>query len=129
MAGGEHREEHREGVAGQQIPLNLPHAATIANRIVYHLRRVEGPLPRALELRRLLEPYQDLDDNPPEGVSIAAQAAEIGRALVDEIEAAKCGDDRLGQCVRNLFECLELGDEGAELSLRAGENPNSALRP
>jgi hypothetical protein len=38
-------------------------------------------------------------------------------------------DDRLGQAVRNLFECLELGEEGAEISLRAGENPDSALRP
>lgn len=116
-------------MAGNDIPLNLPHAATISNRIVYHLRRMEGPLPRALELRRLLDPYLDQDDNPPEGVAIAAKAAEIGRALVDDIEAAECGDDRLGQCVRNLFECLELGEEGAQLSLRAGENPNSALRP
>ena len=27
------------------------------------------------------------------------------------------------------FECLELGEEGAEISLRAGEDPNSIQRP
>jgi hypothetical protein len=39
------------------------------------------------------------------------------------------GHDRLGQCVRNFFECLELGREGAAISLRAGENPRSMQRP
>ena len=46
-----------------------------------------------------------------------------------EIERLKLGSDRLGQHVRNLFECLELGEEGAQISLRAGENPNSVQRP
>ena len=48
---------------------------------------------------------------------------------MDEIEKAGAGADRLGQQVRNLFECLELGEEGAAISLRAGENPRSLLRP
>ena len=47
----------------------------------------------------------------------------------DDIEKNKLGGDRLGQAVRNLFECLALGEEGAAISLRAGENPRSTLRP
>ena len=46
-----------------------------------------------------------------------------------DIERLHIGDDRLGQAVRNFFECLGLGVEGARLSLLAGENPDSALRP
>ena len=57
------------------------------------------------------------------------QAAVLGRKLVDQIEREKAGHDRLGQCVRNLFECLELGQEGAVISLRAGEDPKSFQRP
>lgn len=82
-------------------------------------------------LEAVLAPYYDLDDNP--GGTIAAkvrdQAAQLARALVEEIEKAKAGHDRLGQAVRNLFECLELGEEGAAISLRAGENPKSFQRP
>jgi len=48
---------------------------------------------------------------------------------VGEIEAAGYQGDRLGQSVRNLFECLGLAEEGAELSLRCGERPDSLLRP
>ena len=53
----------------------------------------------------------------------------MGRLIVDDIERLGVGDDRIGQAVRNFFECLELGEEGARISLRAGENPKSALRP
>lgn len=53
----------------------------------------------------------------------------MGRVLVSEIAAAGVGGDRIGQCVRNLFECLERGEEGARLSLLAGEDPCSLLRP
>jgi len=69
------------------------------------------------------------DDNPPNAMDVRDQAAAMGRELVDAIEAAHISGDRLGQLVRNLFECLELGKEGAEISLRAGENPNSLQRP
>ena len=43
--------------------------------------------------------------------------------------SAHVTSDRLGQLVRNYFECLELGAEGAEISLRAGEDPRSLQRP
>ena len=117
-----------------RIPLNLPHAATISARIVYHLRQQdagEAGLRLAGELFSLLEPYRDKEENgsSEEAERTRQEAAALGRKLVDVIEAGKLGSDRLGQAIRNLFECLEFGEEGATLSLRAGENPNSTLRP
>jgi hypothetical protein len=60
---------------------------------------------------------------------VIAEVVALARKMVDAFERDGIADDRLGQAVRNLFECLELGAEGAEISLRAGENPDSALRP
>lgn len=122
------------------VPLNLPHAATIAERIQVWLSRMaehgaQHPGPVALglaaELRMYLDTYMISDENPPEPEATEAKehAAALGRKLVDAIEQAGCTHDRLGQCIRNLFECLEKGEEGARLSLRAGENPNSTQRP
>lgn len=122
-----------------QIPRNLPHASTIARRI--HSRLLGGandpdsPETAALmehleQIQELLEPY-DGGEEPAdaEGERVASEAAAIGRELVAAIESAGIGEDRLGQLVRNLFECLGMGEEGAELSLRAGEDPNSLMRP
>lgn len=116
--------------------INLPHANTVLNRIVRWLGAQEDParlgatpLPDLLaELDRSLRPFVE---DPPEETALPAadSAAALARLLVEEIEkAAYCGD-RLGQCVRNLFECLGLPEEGAELSLRCGERPDSPLRP
>ncbi|MCW8131929.1 MAG: hypothetical protein KIS92_16405 [Planctomycetota bacterium] len=126
-----------------RVPLNIPHAATIARRIGYHLERVFSVHPEthaggrvellllAQELEDYLEPYHMEEDNPlpDEAQQVVEESAKRARAIVDRIEALKIGDDRLGQAVRNFFECLELGEEGARISLRAGENPDSALRP
>lgn len=116
--------------------INLPHAHTVLGRIVRWLSEQqepcpyeETPLPELLaELDRRLRPYPE---DPPEPVAIAVadQVAEVARQLVVEIEQAGYRGDRLGQCVRNFFECLGLGTEGAELSLRCGERPDSPLRP
>jgi hypothetical protein len=122
------------GASFFKLPLNLPHAATLAVRILYQLRQ-GSPAPAAIEkagnLIILLQPYRDLEDNGPDQdrPHVVAEAARLGREIVDDIERAGAGHDRLGQAVRNLFECLELGEEGAALSLRAGENPGSLLRP
>jgi hypothetical protein len=121
------------------VALNLPHAGRIARRIerllpdptsdlgaeAHEAQRVTG------ELVDLLDPCLDADENPAPAVStrIQGRAAALGRKLVDHIERGGLGHDRLGQCVRNFFECLELGREGAEISLRAGENPRSMQRP
>lgn len=116
------------------LPLNLPHAATIAHRILHHLRGRGAPvesLERAGGLIVLLEPWRDLDDNGPGETAekIRQSAAALGRRIVEDIEKSGVGYDRLGQAVRNLFECLAMGEEGARISLRAGENPNSTMRP
>lgn len=113
-----------------QIPLNLPHAATVASRIV---RLLEGePLQRLAE--QLLEPLLVYQMTQDYSANIATyqtrdRAAERGRQLAEGIAEAGLGRDRLGQCIRNLFECLELGEEGARLGLLAGENPESMQRP
>jgi hypothetical protein len=118
-----------------KIPLNLPHAATIAVRILYHLRQSLTPAPaaveRASELVVLLDAYRERDDNGPESdrPHVIEETLRLGRLIVDEIERSGAGGDRLGQAVRNLFECVEAGAEGAAISLRAGENPKSLLRP
>lgn len=116
------------------LPLNLPHAATISIRILYHLRNVcadPDVLGRVTKLVVLLEPFRDQEDNGDAAAAekIRQEAASLGRDIVDDIEKRKFGGDRLGQAIRNLFECLALGEEGATISLRAGENPNSLLRP
>lgn len=117
-----------------QLPLNLPHAATIARRITYFLGDEETMrLARGLSLQieKLLQPYGDSGENPApgEGDRAVTETARLARLIVREVEREKAGHDRLGQAIRNLFECLELGAEGAEISLRAGENPGSTLRP
>jgi hypothetical protein len=122
-----------------KVALNLPHAGRIARRIGPLLPSAsEDPSPQAatarqavVDLQELLEPILELDENPPGSMAIPFRdrAAVLGRQLVDAIEAGQLGHDRLGQCVRNLFECLELGPEGAAISLRAGENPKSLQRP
>jgi hypothetical protein len=121
-----------------KVALNLPHAGRIARRIAVLLPPPGTAGPEAIQARqtsaelvRLLDPCLDLDENPPGeiGAQVRKYAAALGRRLVGHIEKGGFGHDRLGQCVRNLFECLELGREGADISLRAGENPKSLQRP
>ena len=121
------------------IPLDLPHAGRIAARIVRLLERhcdehgIDAPevLDLAETLDARLAKYAEREDNPADGEAAEAReiAADLGRKLVGALEAANLRGDRLGQYVRNLFECLELGREGAEISLRAGEDPGSLQRP
>jgi hypothetical protein len=115
--------------------INLPHAQTILGRLVQRLASQQEPpyeetrVPELLaELDRLLRPYVE-DPPADEAVPAADAVARIARQLVGEIVAAGYQGDRLGQCVRNLFECLGLAEEGAELSLRCGERPDSLARP
>ena len=122
-----------------QIPLDLPHAGRVATRLSacvealeeHHKRPLPGMAKAAQELVQLLTDYLFSGENPPppQAHRVCEQAAMIARRFVDEAERERVGYDRLGQCVRNLFECLERGEEGAELGLRAGENPRSLQRP
>ena len=119
------------------IPMDLPHAGRIADRISTLVERHAEELgidaPEALDRAERLSAYlfrnASGDDNPPDAVAVRDEAATIARELVDALEASHLASDRLGQLIRNLFECFELGKEGAEISLRAGENPNSLQRP
>lgn len=115
--------------------INLPHAHTIVGRIVRWLEYQQSPtyeetrLPDILAaIDRLLRPHPE-DPPPALAIPLADEVAEWARQLVEECERVGYRGDRLGQCVRNLFECLGLGSEGAELSLRCGERPDSPLRP
>jgi hypothetical protein len=90
---------------------------------------VPAPLDESLEnLDRLLRHYVH-DPPEEEAVSVADSAAQEARRLVEGVVNAGLRGDRLGQCVRNFFECLGLAREGAELSLLCGERPDSPLRP
>ena len=121
------------------IPLDLPHAGRISDRIVSLLERqaeargvdASEAIETAEQISNMLFRYSANDENPPEaeGLRVRDEAAALARTLVDQIVAAEITGDRLGQFVRNLFECLELGEEGAEISLRAGEDPRSLQRP
>jgi hypothetical protein len=121
------------------IPLDLPHAGRISDRIVSVLQRqsdergvdASDAIDTAEKISNLLFRYSATDENPPDAEALAVrdEAAALARELVDQIVAAGITGDRLGQFVRNLFECLELGEEGAEISLRAGEDPRSLQRP
>ena len=119
------------------IPLDLPHAGRLSDRILNLLERhveengldANAVLEAAEGLSNFLFRFSEDEDNPPGAEVIRDEAAALARTLVDEMERANIRGDRLGQYVRNLFECLELGHEGAEISLRAGENPDSLQRP
>jgi hypothetical protein len=121
------------------VRLNLPHARTIVQRIGRSLEALGAfgeagnghatPLVAAYEA---LETHlRRFDEDPPAAEALAAadEAAELARGLVEAILAGPARGDRLGQHVRNLFECLGLADEGAELSLLCGERADSPLRP
>src|SRR5438477_7949180 len=119
------------------IPLDLPQTGRIADRIVAllekHTEEMGLNVPEVMDIADRLSSYLFRnaagDDNPPNAIEVRDQAAMLGRQLVDAMEAAQLTGDRLGQLIRNLFECLELGKEGSEISLRAGENPKSLQRP
>jgi hypothetical protein len=118
--------------------LNLPHARTVAGRVARSLEAIgafgeNGSSAaarlkhRVAQLERVLAPFDD-DPGMAEALEAADQAASRGRDLVESIVAAGVSSERLGQHVRNLFECLALADEGARLSLRCGERPDSPMR-
>ncbi len=121
-----------------QVCRNLPHAATIVRRIEYRVSKsgAEGRT-EAKQLLCLLDqlhdrivPYEGgLDPSDAEAEQATEDAARLARSLVDEIVRLRIEEDQLGKAVRNFFECLGLGEEGVEISLRAGENPGSLMRP
>jgi hypothetical protein len=120
------------------VRINLPHARTIVARIGRSLEALgafgEAGNGGAIALHDAFEALerqaQLFDEDPPEKEAlIAADALAVrGRALVDAIVGTNARSDRLGQFLRNFFECLGLPEEGAELALQCGERPDSPLR-
>jgi hypothetical protein len=120
------------------VRINLPHARTIVTRLGRSLE-AHGAFGEAgnggavalheafQTLERAAQPF---DEDPPEKDALRAadELAAHARALVAAIVETTARGDRLGQLVRNLFECLGLAEEGAELALRCGERPDSPLR-
>jgi hypothetical protein len=118
--------------------INLPHARTIIQRIARSLEALgafgevgngsAAGLHAAYE--RLEEAARPFDEDPPlsRALRAADDLAERARALVALILQTPARGDRLGQNVRNLFECLGLAEEGAALALQCGERPDSPLR-
>ena len=120
------------------VNVNLPHARTLVHRLGRSLAALgafgeegnggAGPLEASFEeLQAAVEPF---DEDPPmdEALDAADRVASVARRTVEAVLATPARGDRLGQVVRNLFECLGLAAEGAELSLRCGERPDSPLR-
>jgi hypothetical protein len=116
--------------------INLPHARTVAERLERQLeilRVLDGEGSAALnsavtELRHVLEPWLE-DPDIDKAAEAADPVVEKARALVQAVAGSdRARSDRLGQCVRNLFECLGLPHEGRRVSLMCGENPDSLMR-
>ena len=123
--------------------INLPHACTIVGRLVYYVAQRpefasgegQGDTAGGADARDLLDDLErglvKYETDPPlaEALAAAEALAETARALADEIVRSGIRGDRLGQCVRNLFECLGYAEEGAQRSIECGERPDSPLRP
>jgi hypothetical protein len=127
-----------DDVYRRYVNINLPHARTVAARIGRSLEALgafgEAGNGGAIGLVRAFEAVElalrDFDEDPPmeEAVRAADAVAGHSRLLVEAITNSAARSDRLGQHVRNLFECLGLPAEGRELSLLCGERPDSPLR-
>jgi hypothetical protein len=120
------------------VRINLPHARTIVQRIARSLEAAsafgeegDGGAARLVAALADLEGVlRGFDEDPPgdEALRAADRAALLARGLVEAILATPVRGERLGQHVRNLFECLGLAEEGAELALLCGERADSPLR-
>jgi hypothetical protein len=120
------------------VNINLPHARTIVHRIGRSLEalgafgeaRNGGAQVLHEAFERLEQEVDPFEEDPAQDAAIkAADAiAERARTLVGVILDSPARGDRLGRHVRNLFEVLGLSEEGATLSLRCGERPDSPMR-
>ena len=118
--------------------LNLPHARTVLQRVGRSLEALGafGEVGNghaallAAAFDAVEQRLRSFDEDPPaeEALRGADEVAALAQALVAAILATPIRGDRLGQHVRNLFECLGLAQEGAEQSLLCGERPDSPLR-
>src|SRR5260370_13476809 len=99
------------------IPLDLPHAGRIADRIVAllekHTEEMGLDVPEVMDTADKLSSYlfrnAEGDDNPPNANEGRDQAALLGRQLVDAMKAAHLTGDLLAQLLPTLFEFPGLG--------------------
>ena len=87
---------------------------------------LELEVTEAVALRHLSSTASTLAALRQAGVRIALDDFGTGFASMTYLKQLPC--DKLGQCVRNLFECLGLPNEGRRVSLVCGENPDSLMR-
>ncbi|HET8647135.1 MAG TPA: hypothetical protein VFO85_16680 [Vicinamibacteria bacterium] len=128
----------REEDYRRYVNLNLPHSRTIVARIWRSLEALGAFTEQgngsgtalALALEALEEQTRPYEEDPPleQALAAADAIAERARELVAAILETPARSDRLGQHVRNLFECLGLPEEGAARSLECGERADSPLR-
>ena len=119
------------------VHLNLPHSRTVLARIERMLEFLHafaedatgGPALHAAfqALEREAEPYGE-DAALEAAIAAADVLAERARTFVEALLQTPVRSDRLGQHVRNLFECLGLPEEGARLARQCGERPDSPMR-
>jgi hypothetical protein len=128
----------REEDYRRYVNLNLPHSRTIIARIWRSLEALGAfgetgngsGTALSLALEALEEQSRPYEEDPPfeQALAAADAIAERARALVEAILETPARGDRLGQHVRNLFECLGLPEEGAARALDCGERADSPLR-
>jgi hypothetical protein len=120
------------------VDINLPHSRAVILRIGRMLEflgafreEASGGAPALHSAFEALEQEAaPWDEDPAQDAALAAadRLAVRARGLVAALLDTPLRSDRLGQHVRNLFECLGLAEEGRELSLRCGERPDSPMR-
>lgn len=111
------------------VPIDIEHALTVVGRVQYILLQVVvGDSAPHLSLARLGR-LEEILQGPGTEEEICLSASAEARLLVADIQLEGVKSDRIGQRMRNLFELLGLGKEGARIGLLCGEDPNSLQRP
>src|SRR2546425_12636712 len=105
------------------LPLDLPHAATISARIVRRLEQDpdRAALATAHRLVWLLLRYHETGENPAvdEAALVVGRAARPGPAVVDAGERAGVGPRRLRPALRHPLGGRSMGAGGAAVLPRA----------
>jgi len=118
------------------VDINLPHGRTVANRLISSLD-ASGVLelehgPEIYDLLRAVSSVLSAFPEDPSdfvGATVAEASALLLRTVVIRLKESEVDDSQIGRHVRNLFECLGMGEEGARLAIEVGEDPASPLRP
>jgi hypothetical protein len=77
-----------------KVPLNLPHAATVASRLIYHVNRFEkkvasrqASLDAAEAVSERLSEFRGGENpDPAAAKAVVAEVAELARKMIDTFE-------------------------------------------